>query len=54
MKVRIGDDMDALLEQVMNVYSIDFAEWNEESGQHGVEVSRHRAPAWCLINDTLA
>ena len=40
VKVRIGDDMEALLDQVMNVCSIDFAEWSEESGQHGVEV-RH-------------
>ena len=40
VKVRIGDDMEALLDLVMNVCSIDFAEWSEESGQHGVEV-RH-------------
>ncbi|KAG8217443.1 hypothetical protein J3R82DRAFT_5588 [Butyriboletus roseoflavus] len=52
VKVRIGDDMEALLEQVMNVCSIDFAEWNEESGQRGVEVSRHQALAWCFISDT--
>lgn len=45
VKVRIGDEMEALLNQVMDVCSIDFAEWNEESGQRGVEVSRHRAPA---------
>jgi len=40
VKVRIGDDREALLDQVMNVCSIDFAEWNEESesGQHGVEL----------------
>lgn len=52
VKVRIGDDMEALLEQVMNVCSIDFAEWNEESSQRGVEVSRYRAPAWCFVSDT--
>ena len=40
VKVRIGNDMEALLDLVMNVCSIDFAEWCEESGQHGVEV-RH-------------
>ncbi|KAF8559503.1 YebC-like protein [Imleria badia] len=38
VKVRIGDDMEVLLDQVMNVCSIDFAEWNEESGQRGVEL----------------
>ncbi|KAH0830500.1 YebC-like protein [Lanmaoa asiatica] len=38
VKVRIGNDMETLLDQVMNVCSIDFAEWNEESGQHGIEL----------------
>ena len=54
VKVRIGGDREALLDRVMNVCSIDFAEWNEdsESGQRGVEVSSHRAPARRLINDT--
>jgi len=45
VKVRIGGDMEALLDQAMNACSIDFAEWNEESGQRGVEVSRHQARA---------
>lgn len=40
VKVRIGDDMEGLLDQVMNVCSIDFAEWDEQFGQRGVEVSR--------------
>lgn len=40
VKVHIGDDMEVLLDQVMNVCSIDFAEWNEESGERGVEVSQ--------------
>lgn len=40
VKVRIGGDMEALLDQAMNACSIDFAEWNEESGQRGVEVSK--------------
>lgn len=44
VKVRIGNDMETLLDQVMNVCSIDFAEWHEESGQHGVEVSRVPSP----------
>ncbi|KIJ69489.1 hypothetical protein HYDPIDRAFT_106118 [Hydnomerulius pinastri MD-312] len=38
VKVQIGDDMEALLDQVMNVYSIDFADWSEESGQRGIEL----------------
>ncbi|KAI9566504.1 transcriptional regulator TACO1-like protein [Boletus coccyginus] len=38
VKVRIGGDMEALLDQAMNACSIDFAEWNEESGQRGVEL----------------
>jgi hypothetical protein len=44
VKVRIGDDMEALLDQAMNICAIDFSEWNEDSDQRGVEVSRHRAP----------
>ncbi|KAH7889776.1 YebC-like protein [Phlebopus sp. FC_14] len=40
VKVQIGDDMERLLDQVMNVCSIDFADWSEEeTGQRGVEVS---------------
>ncbi|KAF8136282.1 YebC-like protein [Boletus edulis] len=39
VKVCIGDDMEVLLDQVMNVCPIDFAEWNEaSSGQRGVEL----------------
>ncbi|KAF9232136.1 YebC-like protein [Melanogaster broomeanus] len=36
VKVQIGDDMETLLDQIMNVCSIDFADWSEESGQRGV------------------
>ncbi|KAF8841186.1 YebC-like protein [Paxillus ammoniavirescens] len=38
VKVQIGDDMEALLDQIMDVCSIDFADWSEESGQRGVEL----------------
>ncbi|KAF9229928.1 hypothetical protein BU15DRAFT_69634 [Melanogaster broomeanus] len=38
VKVQIGDDMETLLDQIMNVCSIDFADWSEESGQRGVEL----------------
>jgi hypothetical protein len=38
VKVQIGDDMEALLDQIMDVCSVDFADWSEESGQRGVEV----------------
>lgn len=38
VKVRVGDDMEALLDKVMHVCAIDFGEWNDASGQHGVEV----------------
>lgn len=44
VKVRIGDDMETLLDHVMHVCAVDFAEWNEASEQRGVEVSTHRAP----------
>jgi hypothetical protein len=46
VRVRIGDDMEALLDHVINACAIDFAERSEEApGQRGVEVSeRHLFP----------
>ncbi|KAF9228009.1 YebC-like protein [Gyrodon lividus] len=35
---RARDDMEGLLDQIMDVCSIDFADWSEESGQRGVEL----------------
>ena len=50
VKVRMGDDMEALLDHVLNICAIDFAEWNEGAGQRGVEVSPGSNSRWTCVS----